>query len=112
MYLVYYLELNYIYNTCNIFKIIPNLSKVITNHFMKHLIVFLLLTSSYFINSQCWYNLSVGSSDCLALKSDGRQWTLGENRHGQLDIGTTADQNIPSQLRLDWKSIETGTLKN
>ncbi|MBL0237557.1 MAG: hypothetical protein IPQ02_13335 [Saprospiraceae bacterium] len=46
---------------------------------MKQLIVFLLLTSSNFINSQCWYNLSVGSSACMALKSDGRLWTWGEN---------------------------------
>ena len=67
---------------------------------MKHLIVFLLLTSTYFIKAQCWSDLSAGASHVLALKSDGRLWTWGENRHGQLDIGTTADQNKPSQLVL------------
>ncbi len=78
---------------------------------MKYLIVLILLTSSYYINAQCWSDLSVGRSHVLALKSDGSIWTWGENRYGQLGIGNTVDHNKPVQVGSDkdWKSIETGS---
>jgi len=76
---------------------------------MKYVLILIILTTSDFVNAQCWSDLSVGRSHVLALKSDGSIWTWGENRYGKLGIGNTVDQNKPVQVGLDkdWKSIET-----
>ncbi|MFL5728176.1 MAG: T9SS type A sorting domain-containing protein [Cytophagaceae bacterium] len=39
-----------------------------------------------------------GDNFTLALKSDGTVWGMGENVNGQLGIGNTTDQSVPTQV--------------
>jgi len=59
-----------------------------------------------------WYNFSGNTSGntCLAIKTDGTLWGIGENSVGQLGIGDTTDRSSPVQIgsETDWISVDVG----
>ncbi len=46
--------------------------------------------------------ISSGYSHTLALSSEGKVWTWGENSYGQLGNGGTENQLIPIELKVSW----------
>lgn len=60
--------------------------------------------------SQTWKKISCGTEFTLGLRSDGTLWAWGFNGNGQLGIGNTDEQHIPTQVGTDtdWKDISGG----
>jgi RNA polymerase sigma factor (sigma-70 family) len=58
-----------------------------------------------------WRSVSVGGSECLAIKADGTLWGWGGNYDYQLGDGTQKDRPIPapSVPGDQWKQAEAGT---
>ena len=57
-----------------------------------------------------WVSISVGGSDCLAIKADGSLWAWGENLRYQLGDGTKITRAVPvrSLPGNDWVQAATG----
>jgi alpha-tubulin suppressor-like RCC1 family protein len=58
-----------------------------------------------------WSQVSVGSSFCGAVKTDGTIWTWGQNTSGQLGYNTAVDKSSPAQTIMggtNWKQVSSG----
>ena len=57
-----------------------------------------------------WINISAGGNHSLAIKKNGTLWAWGQNDWGQLGIGSTIDQILPTQVgtRTNWKTVSGG----
>jgi len=54
-----------------------------------------------------WSKLSGGSSDTLAIKTDGTLWGWGRNNHGSLGLGNKTSYSTPQQVGslTDWSEV-------
>ena len=84
---------------------------------MKKVIALFILIISMLLHSlpsfsQTWTKIDCGTEFNLALKSDGTLWSWGYNANGQLGIGNTTTQNIPTQIGTDndWTDIAAGAV--
>ena len=61
-------------------------------------------------NENDWRSVTVGDSQCLAIKSNGTLWAWGENLNYQLGDGTkiTRSTPVPSIPGNDWKQAASG----
>jgi len=62
------------------------------------------------IGTSTWSTVEAGWNHTLAIKTDGTLWAWGQNGNGQLGIGSTTDQRLPTQVGSDsnWASISCG----
>jgi alpha-tubulin suppressor-like RCC1 family protein len=58
-----------------------------------------------------WISGATGSLHTAALYSDGTLWTWGYNSNGQLGLGNTTEQHVPTKVGTDtaWVAVVTGS---
>ncbi|MFN5317770.1 MAG: hypothetical protein ACK5CY_02900, partial [Bacteroidia bacterium] len=59
-------------------------------------ILFFALSGQVLMAQETWLKVDCGTEFCLALKSDRTLWAWGSNLNGQLGIGSTVTQVIPT----------------
>lgn len=76
----------------------------------KITLFFLLLISSFSVNSQCWSTVSTGGAHTLGIGSDKSLWAWGRSQSGQLGLGDLITKNIPTKIGLEqnWSKISAG----
>jgi len=59
-----------------------------------------------------WVTVAAGYYHSLAIKADGTLWAWGDNNHGQLGDGTTAEGHSPVHIGsdTDWVMVSAGYL--
>ena len=62
------------------------------------------------VGSFYWTNVSGGTNNSFAVKSDGTLWSWGQNNNGQLGLGNTTYYSSPKQVGslTNWNNISTG----
>ena len=60
-----------------------------------------------------WKQISVGSGQTAAVKTDGTLWTWGSNDFGQLGLGDITNRSSPTQVGAltNWKQVSAGYLQ-
>ncbi|MCF6130045.1 T9SS type A sorting domain-containing protein [Flavobacterium sp. AS60] len=71
------------------------------------IVIFFYSNTSF---SQCWKAVSAGYDQILAIANDGTLWSWGNNRYGELGIGTIVNSSTPVQVGTDndWEAISAG----
>jgi alpha-tubulin suppressor-like RCC1 family protein len=79
---------------------------------MKRILIVVLIYFQSLSVSVCqtWEKISCGTEFTLGIRSDGTLWAWGYNGNGQLGIGSTDEQHLPTQVGTDtdWKDVAGG----
>ncbi|MNT68690.1 Regulator of chromosome condensation (RCC1) repeat protein [compost metagenome] len=61
-----------------------------------------------------WDKISTGAYHSIAIRSDGKLWTWGENPEGELGDGTLVNKSTPVQIGsvANWVQISAGKYQN
>ncbi|MHC0444243.1 RCC1 domain-containing protein [Flavobacterium sp. 3-218] len=77
---------------------------------MRKILLLILILSFNQIDAQCWKSVASGATYTVAITTNGTIWSWGDNRKGQLGIGSFTNSNIPNKIGTDndWKTVSAG----